>query len=192
MQNMFVYYDKNGDIKSISPVEDLNSEFKKATVDITTVEHLLTGELNPGNFIIRELKDKTFIIVEKPSITEQRIRYLDPFFIELQYNNTALVKIVNDIKNNKIDLELSDEFYRILRDKDHEHNESVSLFAGIKSTPMYFTKFGDPYILLSTINFSPNELTIKKTLSLTYTDNIHNSSVFTRRILETYSYTVKE
>jgi hypothetical protein len=92
---MYVYYDTQGNIKSITPAPDkqFNEEFQTATIPLPEVEIFLTGKRNPFDFVVKKVNKgiaSEFKIIRKDnniSIT----RSLDNYLTVIDTDNKAPV-----------------------------------------------------------------------------------------------------
>ena len=194
IEMMYVYFDINGDIKTISPDPIMVSEsYSVATFLLTDVEGFLTGKKNPFDYYVKITK-QTYKITRKQVLDISYVRTLDNFLTEIKTlpkSADAFVLIENIVEEKKIKISLNKIVRVLLEDGSDVDQETVSSFINHSSTALFFTRKSDPYYLLHTLTFSPRELFDRSELYWDYTVNLSNSSVYTKKILDGYSYRIK-
>ena len=198
LEMMYVYFDKNGDIKTISPDPVLVSvDYSVATFPLAEVEGFLTGKKNPFDFYVKSAKGitgTTYKIIRKQSLEISLVRTLDNFLTEVKTmpkSSDAFLLIENIVKEKKIRIFLNKSVRNLLEEISDAEQETIDSFINYPSTSLFFTRKGDPYFLLHTLIFSPRELFEKGVLYWDYTVDLSDSSVYTKKILDGYSYRIK-
>lgn len=198
LEMMYVYSDANGDIKAISPDPVIVSDsYSVAMFPLTEVKDILEGKKNPFDFYVKISKNiagTTHKITRKQVLEISYIRTLDNFLTEVKTMSKsadAFVLIENFTKEKKIKISLNDIVKVLLHEGDDKDQEAVTSFINNTSTALFFTRKGDPYFLLHTLTFSPKELFDKGELYWDYNVDISDSSVYTKKILDKYSYRIK-
>lgn len=198
LEMMYVCFDANGDIKTISPETVIVSEsYSVRTFPLSEVEDFLTGKKNPFDYYVKISKSiagKAYKITRKQVLEVNYVRTLDNFLTEvktLPKSADAFVLIENLVKEKKIKISLN-KIVKVLHEEGSDADqETVSSFINHSSTSLFFTRKGDPYFLLHTLIFSPRELFDKSELYWDYTVDLSSSSVYTKKLLDGYSYKVK-
>jgi hypothetical protein len=195
---MYVYYDTQGNIKSITPVPDklFEEEFQTATIPLSEVEIFLTGKRNPFDFVVKKINNgiaSEFKIIRKDnniSITRSLDNYLTVIDIE---NEAPIIDIVVRPADKKIVIKLNNVFRELLTIGTEEEQNSVNEFLKNSDSSIYITKENDPYHLLHTITFSPRNLFDNSVLYFDYPVSINLSSCsgFTVKIINSYKFKVK-
>ena len=195
---MYLYFDLNGDIKTISPDPVIVSEnYSVRTFPLSEVEDFLKGKKNPFDYYVKVSKNiggQTYKITRKQALEINYVRTLDNFLTEIKTlpkSADAFVLIENLIKEKKIKISLNKIVRVILEEGSDADQETITSFINHSSATLFFTRKGDPYFLLHTLIFSPRELFEKGELFWDYTVDISDSSVYTKKILDGYSYRIK-
>lgn len=198
LEMMYVYFDANGDIKTISPDPIIVSEsYSVRTFPLPEVEEFLTGKKNPFDYYVKATKSiagPTHKITRKQVLDINYVRTLDNFLTEIQTmpkSSDAFVLIENIIAEKKIKITLNKVVKVLLEDGSDTDQETVTSFINHASASLFFTRKSDPYSLLHTLIFSPKELFDKSELYWDYAVDLSNSSVYTKILLDGYSYRIK-
>ena len=196
---MYVYFDKNGDIKAISPHEDLNfvKDYSYAMMPISEVEPFLVGKLNPFDYLVKKnnkLTGPVYIISNKVS-TVRLTRSLDSYLTKISDSeDRPAIRVVVDIKRHKISLKLSDGFRDLYENGTVEEQEDIASFIDSDISTICITGRNNPYKLLHSFTFLPKELFDRNALHFDYPETIdlRNSSAYTKRLVNSYRYMIKE
>lgn len=195
LEMMYVYFDVNGEIRSISPELSTLPEGQLVTsVLLSEVEEILGGKKNPGDYFVKTLKSATgnhYKITKKSVSVVNYVRTLDNFLAEIHTmprSKDSYVLIENDIKAKKIKISLGKIVSLLSSVGDDEDQDRIKSFSTQQNSTLFFTKKSDPYFLLHTLNFSPQELFSKEELHFSYTVDLSEASVYTKRLLDRYSY----
>lgn len=200
LEMMYVYFDINGDIKTISPDPVIVSDgYSVAMFPLTEVKEILEGKRNPFDFYVKSSKGvgitgTTYKITRKQSLEINLVRTLDNFLTEVKTMSKsadAFLLIENIIKEKKIKITLNKSVKNLLEEISDTEQETMDSFINYPSASLFFTRKGDPYFLLHTLIFSPKELFEKGVLYWDYTVDLSTSSVYTKKILDGYSYRIK-
>lgn len=198
LEMMYVYFDANGDIKTISPDPVLLADvYTVTTIPLTEVEDFLLGKKNPSDYYIKSTKvlaGTTYKITRKQTLEISYVRTLDNFLTEVKTmakSAEASVLIENIVKEKKIKITLNKVIKVLFEEGSDIDQETVSSFINYSSAALFFTRKGDPYFLLHTLIFSPKELFDKEELYWDYNVDLSNSSVYTKKIIDGYSYKVR-
>ena len=199
LEMMYVYFDKNGDIKTISPDPIIISDsYNVTTFPITEVRGILEGKKNPFDYYIKSTKGlvgTVYKITRKQVLEVSYVRTLDNFLTEVKTmakSADAFVLIENIVKEKKIKISLNKIVRVLFEEGSDSDQEIITSFISHSLTSLFFTRKGDPYFLLYSITFSPKELFDKGELYWDYDVNLLNSSVYTKKILDGYSYRIKQ
>lgn len=194
---MYVFYDKNGDIKAIAPsLSDFNDkECSVATMLLADVEMFLHGKRNPADYQIKKVKtlsgDK--FTITKKIIEVDYVRTLDNYLTEigLPIGGETIISIVNQKSNKVVLVEIAPEFRDIYTYGSGEQKDDVDDFLKLGKTSVHITKKHDPYHLLFSFSFTPNELFHKGKLYFNYEGECNNTSAYTKKIISGYGYKEK-
>lgn len=197
LEMMYVYFDMNGDIKTISPDPvDLFGDYTATTAPLTEVEDFLLGKKNPFDYYVKVTKgiaSSSYKITKKQALEATSIRTLDNFLTEVKTiskSANAFVLIENIIEEKKIKISLNSIVKVLLEEGTDKDHEIILSFISHPPAPLYFTRKDDPYFLLHTVIFSPRELYDSGELFYEYSIDLSNSSVYTKKIYNGYSYKV--
>lgn len=193
---MYVYHDKNGDIKAITPIleENMSNFFNVATFPIQDVELFLTGKRNTFDYYIKSniRINKTIYTINKKLKDISLTRTLDNYLTKIDTDNSSsIITIVNDIQKKLVSIEISSDFKDLYYSGDDEQKEYISEFLNIGQTSIYITEKNNPYNLRFTISFSPKNLFDNNIIYFPYKDNYENSSAYTKKVVSKYKYKEK-
>jgi len=198
LEMMYVYFDHNGDIKTITPdPATISGNYSVANFPLTEVEGFLTGKKNPFDYYVKVLKSfatQSYKITKKHELKVNLVRTLDNFLTEvrtLPRSADALVLIENSVDGKKIKISLNPVVKVLFEEGTDDMQEKISSFINNPPTSLFFTGRHDPYSLLHTLTFSPKELFEKGELFWDYTVDLSTSSVYTKKIFDGYSYRVR-
>ena len=198
LEMMYVYFDSNGDIKTISPDPVIVSDsYSVATFPLTEVKDILEGKKNPFDYYVKITKSVAGTlhkITRKQVLEVSYVRTLDNFLTEVRTmakSTDAFVLIENIVSEKKIKISLNKVLRVLLEEGSDNDQETVTSFISNPSTALFFTRKNDPYFLLHTLMFSPKELFDKGELFWDYNVDLSDSSVYTKKILDGYSYRIK-
>ncbi len=195
---MFLVFDLNGDIKSISPVkeEKLDKSLECIEIALSEVEDFLTAKKNIFDYYIKitnRAAVKSYTVTKKVSNISQA-RDVETALTEI-FEDAAkkeLILVTNNIPSKTITISLTREFeYTQLLGTDEELDK-IQTFLNTPKSSLFFTKPGDPYFLLHTINFVPRELLNENKLVIKYKPNLAKASLFTQKLLDKYSYVIEK
>ena len=194
---MYVFYDKNGDIKAIAPSlsDFIDKECSVATMLLSDVEIFLTGKRNPADYQIKKVKtlagDK--FTISKKIIEVDYVRTLDNYLTEIKspVSGETIISIVNQKSNKVILVEIAPEFRDIYTYGSGEQKDDVEEFLKLGKISVHITKKHNPYHLLFSFSFSPNELFHKGKLYFNYDKECSNTSAYTKKVINGYGYKEK-
>lgn len=194
---MYLYYDKAGDIKSITPAPDaaFENEFSSATFLLSEVEGFLTGVMNPFDYQVKKsitLAGDVFKLIKKITVVNHT-RTLDNYLTKIEERRPigALLKIVNDPDKKILSIEITKEFKAMMASTDEDEEEIVSDFVLSGPSTVYITPRNNPYVLLFQFTFLPNVLFEREKLYFPYVEVYTNTSAYTKKLLDGYSYREK-
>jgi len=198
LEMMYVYFDSNGDIKTISPDPVIVSDsYSVATFPLSEVKDILEGKKNPFDYYVKITKSVAGTlhkITRKQVLEVSYVRTLDNFLTEVKTmakSADAFVLIENIVSEKKIKISLNDIVKVLLHEGNDKDQDTVNSFINHTSTSLFFTRKNDPYFLLHTLIFSPKELFEKSELFWDYNVDLSDSSVYTKKLLDGYSYRIK-
>jgi hypothetical protein len=197
---MYVFYDKNGDIKAIMPTlnEQFANTFSVATFPLSEVEMFLSSEKNTFDYMVKhmkKLKGTGFAIIEKESAIGSKRKFtrtLDSYLTKIEdttHNKCKLV-FIHDIINKRICVELNGRFkdpYLKTYGTEEDQEIMYNFFNSAPST-VYLTEKDNPYHLLFSFSFTPEDFLTLDRLYFSYTDNFSSSSLYTKKLINGYGY----
>ncbi len=196
---MYVYFDKSGEIKSISP--DPNPAFEDSynvvTVPLKDVESFMLGKKNPFDYFVKSvirLGTTSCKITRKQALETSYLRSVDSFLTELpafDRSSEANILIENFVNNKKLKISLNPVIKGLLEDGTDIEIEKLTTLIDTPLIYLFFTRKKDPYFLIKTISISPKDLFDKLIIHLDYTDDLSNVSVFTKKIIDGYGYVTR-
>lgn len=199
---MYVHFDKNGEIKAISPSVDdgIGMDLSNSTFLLSEVEEFLAGKLNPSDYKIQELKrldGVKYKIVRKASEVKRRqVRTLDTFLTKVPDTTVGtdsdLLIITNTISEKTISVRLAKSVKEMYTSGTNEEAELVDEFLNRGNSTVYITQKNNPHYLLFSFNFSPTDLFEKEILYFEYKNDCSNASAYTKKIIAKYRYREKE
>lgn len=192
---MYVYFDKNGDIKSISPAPEdfLDKEFSAATFTLSEVEDFLTGKKNPFDYQVKKstsLAGASFKLLRKV-VAITHTRTLDNYLTKIderKEGKTPLIRVMNDTEQKVFSLEATKEFLAMATSGNEDYEEIVSDFTLNGTSTIYITQKNNPYSLLHSFSFLPSNLFEREKLYFPYADTYTNTSAYTKKLLTGYTY----
>lgn len=189
---MYVWYDKNGDIKAITPsLSGVGNEYTSAIFPLHEVEPFLNSSRSTFDFHIRKV-NASYRIVKKDKVvnyTRTEETYLTKVREVSNSPNTLI--FVNDTANKVISVELDrDVIYAIKNNGeliDGKEHPTTALFNSGLCTA-YLTKKNNPYHLLFTFRFDPSTLLTTDTLYFKYDSVYNDTSIYTKKIIDGYFF----
>ena len=196
---MYVFFDKNGDIKAITPHldEGFSITFSAATFPLSEVEMFLTSEKNTFDFMVKKIEKisgTSYKIVKKQS-TIKYTRTLDSYLTKVEdvERYKTILAIVNDNVHKHVYLELDIEFkemYLKTLGTEEEQEITSNFFNGAPSA-VYLTKKNNPYYLLFSFSFTPKDFLTSDRLYFNYEGEYNDSSAYTKKLINGYGYKEK-
>ena len=194
---MYVFYDKNGDIKAITPSldESFSNTYSIATFPLNDVEMFLTAQKNTFDYYIKKIDTvtgSTHKLIKKQS-TINYTRTLDSYLTKVEdvTSKGSIITIVNNTTKKVISINLLKDFKEMYNYGTDEEKESVSDFLKKGPSTIYLTKKNNPYWLLSSFSFTPAELFEKEILYFNYENKYNNTSIYTKKLINSYGYKEK-
>jgi 16S rRNA C1402 (ribose-2'-O) methylase RsmI len=175
--------------------DGFNNTHSVATFPLEDVEMFLTAQKNTFDYHIKKI-DKitgsTYKLTKKQS-TISYTRTLDSYLTKIE-NTTPkgnIITVVNNTKDRVISIELLKEFKEIYKNGSEDEQESVSDFLKKGTSILYLTKKNNPYWLLFSFSFIPQDLFEKEILYFNYENNYNDTSVYTKKLINSYGYKEK-
>lgn len=196
---MYVFFDKNGDIKAITPSLDdsLSTSFSAATFPLAEVEVFLTAERNTFDYYVKKtdkLSGTTYKLIKKKSDINYT-RTLDSYLTKVEdaKRNESILVITNDVVNKVMSVEIDKEFKTAYVNQrgSEEQQESMDDFFNKGPSIVYLTKRNNPYHLLFSFSFTPRDLLSAEKLYFNYTGDYNEASVYTKKLITGYGYKEK-
>jgi len=195
--NMYVFYDKNGDIRAIAPsLNDFNDkECSVAILPLPEVEGFLAGKKNTFDYQVNKIKTlsgEKFTITKKV-IDVDYVRTLDNYLTEIgsPERGTTIISIVNQVSNKVVLVEIAPEFKEMYTYGSGDQKDTVDEFLKLGKTSVHITKKHNPYHLLFSFTFTAQELFNKGILYFNYEDECVNTSAYAKKIISGYGYKEK-
>ncbi len=196
---MYVYFDKNFDIRCISPAEDisLKNDCRYTLLPLKDVEDFMVGKKNTFDYQIKEIKKfsgSSFILSKKAS-NVILARSLD-FYLKEIPNDVVdpTIRIITNVNTKRIAIILNEGFDEIYKYGSIEEQEKIEEFISMGTSSVHITKKGNPYHLLFTISFDSKKLFDEKRIDFDYPEtlDLRNSSAYTKKIIDGYCYTIRD
>ena len=193
---MYVFYDKNGDIKAITPTLDefFSNNFSSATFPLSEVEMFLTAQRNTFDYKVKQtdrISGTVFTLIKKQSNVNYT-RTLDSYLTKVEDAKRFedILTITNVISDKVISIEINKEFEELyIRDKcSEEQQESINSFFANGPSIVYLTKKNNPYHLLFSFSFTPKDLLSVDKLYFNYEGDYTDTSVYTKKLIIGYGY----
>ena len=193
---MCVFYDKNGDIKAITPIldENFSINFSSATFPLAEVEMFLTAQSSTFDYQVKQI-DKvsgtTYKIVKKQTNVTYT-RTLDSYLTKVDdvKRHETILTITNITDDSVISVEINKDFKElyIKNECTEEQQESIATFFTSGPSVVYLTKKNNPYHLLFSFTFTPIDLIRVDKLYFNYTGDYTDTSVYTKKLIIGYGY----
>lgn len=188
---MYVYFDTTGSIKSISPsLISLEEGISVATLLLSEVDDFLVGKKSVTDYYMKRLGTH-YKLTKRIIPTANQVRSLDNFLTEIHTmpkSKDAYVLIENYPKSKTIRISINDIVMILAEEGTDEDQERVKAFSVQAKSFLFFTEPRNPFALIYTLEFSPKELLRDKELLFSYGVDLSNVSVYTKRLIERYSY----
>lgn len=193
---MYVFYDKNGDIKAITPTLDefFSNNFSSATFPLSEVEMFLTAQRNTFDYKVKQtdrISGTVFTLIKKQSNVNYT-RTLDSYLTKVEDAKRFedILTITNITDDNVISVEINKDFKElyIKNECTEEQQESIATFFTSGPSVVYLTKKNNPYHLLFSFTFTPIDLIRVDKLYFNYTGDYTDTSVYTKKLIIGYGY----
>lgn len=197
---MYVYYDKQGDIKAITPQEDesFSKSYNHVLLPLSEVEPFILGKKNSFEYMIKKtqkLSGDTLKLIKKYTnlnLTRSMDNYLTK--VRTTTDSEPVVKIVVNSFNKKINVILNPSYKEMYENGTEDEKDKIDDFIRSGSSSIHITEKDNPYCLYTSISFLPKELFDKLRLDFTYDEglDLSSSSAYTKRLLASYQYVIKD
>lgn len=195
---MYVFYDKNGDIKAIMPHfnDNFSDLYNVATFPLSDVEMFLSAEKSTFDYTVKKTvkaSDIKYTIVKK----EKAIKYtrtINSYLTKIEgvVKDESMLTFTHDINSRKICIEIDNKFKeRYLTGSGTEKEQEITeRFFNSGSSAVYLTKRNNPYCLLFSFSFTPDTFVSVDKLYFEYKDIGMNTetSMYTKKIINEYGY----
>ena len=193
---MYVYFGGDGNIKAISPDADTLSAslYSSAMFPLTEVESFLTAKKNTFDYYIKSIETFNKVeykILRKKQIEISKVRAVDTYLTEITSNRLqkdTIILIENFVSLKQLKITITPELRALKEEGSAEAQESIVNFINTPTATLFFTKKQDPYFLVHSLLFSPKSLFDEGELVFDYEKDLKNLSVYTRRIINRYTY----
>ncbi len=191
---MYVFYDRNGDIKAITPTLDeyFSTIFHSATFPLTEVDGFLRAEKNTFDYQVKKFETLTSeickIVKKKSQIAY--IKTLDNYLTKVEDvdgNHNTLI-ITNNVSDRVIGIELTKDFKELIKLGDNETQDIINEFMNCGPSMIYITAKNNPYHLLFSFSFTPAALVDARTLYFKYNDVCSDTSAYTKKLIAGYGF----
>jgi len=197
---MYVYYDKNGDIRSITPEEDMNlsKSYSHVFMPLSEVEDFILGKKNSFEYVVKKIEkisgDKYILAKKFTNIVFARS--MDNYLTKISSTSSIepVVRVIVNPSTNKIVLLLNQSFKDMYEYGTYEEKEKIEDFVLAGYSDIHFTEKNNPYNLYTSISFLPKELFDKLRLDFKYDETIDLSScsAYTKRLVSSYQFLIKD
>lgn len=195
---MYVYYDKNGDIKAITPGLDLAmSDCGVATFPLTEVEGFLTGQKKTFDYTVKKVQ-RAVGESYKLSRKEYKLnlaRSLENYITQVSTarDEEPIFTITTYLGSDTIKLEIDPMFRELADIGQDEVEEDIQNFINHPTSALYFTKKNNPYHLLHTLIYRPKELFDSGSMIFNFDHaiDLSGTSVYTKKIVASYGYKIR-
>ena len=192
---MNVYFDKEKDIKSISPVKEPQFEaegYSCAQFDIADVDDFLTAKKNPFHFFVSH-KQKNGVDAYKILPKEVEVNYIrsiDNYLSEVKYQPKMknAIEITNNTIRREITVKINSGVIRAMTNDESEDYTKYEMFRATPRMVFHFTSKDDPSFLVKSVSIVPKQLLDEQYLTIPYAEDLRNRSVFTKKFFNDYSY----
>lgn len=195
---MYVYFDKNGTVKAISPVPQpmFDGTFTSAMFPMSEVEDFLKSKKSISNYYVKKvgkLTSENYKLVRK-SLNVSYTRTLDNYLTKVEDSNPAtdIVKIVNDPNYKVVSIELSRDFIDLYTDGTEDDTDTVTHFINRGYSSVYLTKKDNPYHLLFSFTFSTKQLFEEGKLYFNCDKEFVGTSAYTKKLISGYGFREKK
>jgi len=183
MSDMYVYFNDSNNIISVSGRQDATLSARYARFPQDEVAGFVMGTMNINDYIIKENRKTGKVVLEKKVTHEILVRTIDNILYELpNINKQFQIKVLNNIENKELFFMLDVS----LRNDITGAGDSITI-NGVNELNFFFTKLNDPHFLKKHIRFSVEEF-INSDISIVYTEDLEDISVYTKRIYDDYIY----
>jgi hypothetical protein len=197
---MYVYYDKHGDIKAITPQDDgaFSKDYNHILLPLAEVEPFIMGKKNSFEYMIKKsqkITGETMQLVKKYSnvnLTRSMDNYLTK--VSTVANSEPVVKIILNSLQKKINVILNPSYKDMYDNGTEDERDKIDDFVNAGLTSIHITEKNNPYNLYLTISFLPKELFEKLKIDFNYDENLDlsSSSAYTKRLVASYQYLIKD
>lgn len=185
---MFVYFDENGNIKSITPVANPDlEELRSAEVSVEEATPFLKGTKNIHRYaVVQDKETEQFKFVSKEE-DKAELSTINQFLTEVtnEYHNDYDIMIEHDVRRKHLRVTMSGT-----GDDAAATRMKKTLVSNFKKLTFYFTLFGDPNMLVCTFDVPVSELKNGQVyINLEHHgDELNNATLFTKKVLGKYHY----
>lgn len=198
LELMYVTFDIRGEIKSIAPSPNYGNDpaFTVCTFPLKEVEDFLLAKKNPFDYYVqrvRKVGGKEYKLTRKISEVSY-VRTLDNFLTEIKSMariSDAVIGIENFVEEKKIKLTLNPILKIMLDEGTDDEIDNIENLIAAPLSYLFFTRKHDPYFHIHTLTFMPRELFDKEVLHFEYEADLSDVSVYTRKVVEGYSYSTR-
>jgi hypothetical protein len=197
IEMMYVYFDKNGDIKAISgTLNDRFAEFEVATFPLEEIKIFLADKnaANPGDYSVSKIKrlDGVKYSLVKKNKEIVYTRTLDGYLCKVPpITNKTMVSITNNTVDRIIRVSFRQDMIDGYNDGTGENISEIYDFLDLGPLDIYVTEKNNPYSLLYHFKYIPGELFDKGVLYFKYKMDLTNTSVYAKKLNNSYGYKEK-
>jgi hypothetical protein len=185
--NMFVYFDEDGNIMSITPVANSKLEdLRSAEFAVDEVRPFLIGEKNIHRYaVVQDKETNNFKFVSKEAEKDE-ISTINRFLTEVtnEHHNDHDIMIEHDVRRKHLRVTMSGT------GNSADTRMKKTLVANFRELTFYFTMFGDPNLLICKFDVPVAELKDGQVfVNLEHHgDELNNATLFTKKVLGKYHY----
>lgn len=197
---MYVYFDDRGNIKAITPESDsaLQQQYDQTMLPLSDVAPFLSGKKNAFDYVIKGLKKLTgtsYVLSKKFSNINLE-RTLENYLTKIESTSDLepIIKVTAFTKSNRITVALNESYKELFTLGSQEEKDQVEEFLTSPPSKIYITRKSNPYHYLHSFTFVPRDLYYNGTAEIAMPEHldIRNSSAYTKRIVSSYIYVVRE
>ena len=190
---MIVYFDDLGDIKCISPGFDTDYEhFAYSVFEVGDVKPFISGTKSLAtHMVVRDKNDDTKFLIESKKVSISSVKVIDRFLTEVnQVGGKYSLDVANITSEKILRFSLNTSIRKSLLAGRKIETESINIM-GVPVLSFYFTWPGDPSFLIETVEINTSKLVNEEYVDIPYSTNLDDSSLFTKKVFEHYTYTIK-
>lgn len=194
VRTMYVYFDDEMAIKSITPNLTEELDYKCTEIPVDVLMPYLRGEKALNSCFLKPHPEKPLeYTVETKELEVNTIKILDKFLHQIpeSTSNDFHLKIFDNPESKTMTFKVIEEYYhKILGNRTVESNNLT--VNGVPNLDFYVTTKNDPSFLYFGIRVPTNQLLSNGEYIYKYDGDTENCSIFTKKIFTKYIYERQE